>query len=64
MYHVGRGVPQNGVHALAWLSLAAAQGLEGAGKVKDAVRRTLASGQIVRAEDLSMRIWQQIQASK
>ena len=53
MYAEGRGVPQDGVRAYAWLDQAARQGHPKASLVREAVAASLTDAQIAEAENLS-----------
>ena len=64
LFTKGEGVPQNWVHALAWMTIAAASGYDKAREFRDLIRDLLTLAQVSRAEDLSMKIWERIEASK
>jgi hypothetical protein len=52
-YDNGLGVPQDKVKAYVWLSLAAAQGREGASAVRDLMARRMSPAQIAEAQKLA-----------
>ena len=53
MYATGQGVPEDYVHAYAWVNLAAAQGLGIGVKIKDWLRPRMTAAQIAQAQELS-----------
>ena len=53
MYEEGQGVPQDDVQAYVWLSLAAAQGNERAGKFRDLLDEMLTPAQLADAQRLA-----------
>jgi uncharacterized protein len=53
MYAQGRGVPQNSVIAHQWLSLAAANGTEGAVELRDELAAKMTPAQITEAQTLA-----------
>jgi len=53
MYLEGIGVTQNYVLAHMWLNIAAANGLDAAGKKRDTIAKEMMSSQIEKAQDLA-----------
>ena len=52
-YDNGLGVPQDKINAYMWLSLAAAQGREGAAAIRDVMARRMTPAQIAEAQKLT-----------
>jgi TPR repeat protein len=52
-YDNGLGVPQDKINAYMWLSLAAAQGREGAAAIRDLMARRMTPAQIAEAQKLA-----------
>ena len=59
LYDNGLGVPQDKVNAYMWLSLAAAQGREGAAAIRDLMARRMTPAQIAEARKLA-REWRPV----
>jgi TPR repeat protein len=58
-YDNGLGVPQDKIKAYIWLSLAAAQGREGAAAIRDLMARRMTPAQIAEAQKLA-REWKPV----
>ena len=58
-YDNGLGVQQDKINAYMWLSLAAAQGREGAAAIRDLIARRMTAAQIAEAQKLA-REWQPV----
>ena len=55
---LGDGVPQNNVRAYVWLSVAAAQGNEGARINRDIISERLTPEQLARGQDMATRCFE------
>ncbi len=53
MYETGEGVPEDDIQAYAWISLASAQGVENAKKVKEMLTGEMTSAEVAEAQKLS-----------
>ena len=53
MYEKGQGVPQDYVLAHMWLNLAAAQGIEIAGEIRNLLAKNMTPAQIAKAQRLA-----------
>ncbi len=57
MYAKGEGVPENHIQAYAWISVASAQGVENAKKVKELLTGIMTRAEIAEAQKLSRKYW-------
>lgn len=64
MYGSGEGVPQDFAQAYAWLSLAAAQGVEVAAKTRDRLLKSMTLGQIMEGQKRHRELVEQLKKAR
>ena len=64
MYATGEGIPEDYVKAYAWMNLAAAQGVENAGEVKDRIREMMTRAQVSEGQKLASDLFERIESAR